>query len=82
MMPADGDFDVPEADLGLRTGFLLLERLKQIPEFQIPIIVLTANAAYEEELEGKVAHFFVKPVAYGQLKATIEKLRNSKEVEQ
>ena len=77
MMPADGEFDVPDADLGLRTGFLLLEKLREIPNFKIPIIVLTANAAYEEELNGKVDHFFVKPVAYSQLKQKIEELRGN-----
>ncbi len=31
MMPADGEFDMPDADVGLRTGFRLLENSVKSP---------------------------------------------------
>ena len=77
MMPIDNDdeFKEHETNYGLRTGFLLLSKIKQITGFTAPIIVLTANYEIEEELKGKVGYFLRKPVPYAQLKAAIDKLR-------
>ncbi len=79
MMPIDNDdeFKVLETDYGLRTGILLLIKIKQIGGFVAPIIVLTANYEIEEELKGKVSHFLRKPVPYAQLKAAIDKFRTN-----
>lgn len=71
MMPADGEFDVPESQYGLRTGFLLLDKLHTIEGFRTPIIVLTANASFEDELGKKIERFLVKPVAYNILVGTL-----------
>lgn len=73
MMPPDNEFDVPESQFGLRTGFLLLDKLQKIDGFNTPIIVLTANASFEEELQGKAKAFLVKPVPYEKLKKAIQK---------
>lgn len=71
MMPADGEFDVPESQFGLRTGFLLLDKLKKLDGFQTPIIVLTAAAQYKDDLFHEVWKFHVKPVPYETLKNAI-----------
>jgi CheY-like chemotaxis protein len=73
MIPPDGEFDVPESQYGLRTGFLLLDKLQTVDGFNTPVIVLTANASFEEELQGKVKAFLVKPVPYENLKKAIRK---------
>jgi len=76
MMPIDNEneFKVLDTDYGLRTGVLLLNKIKEIYTFTAPIVVLTANYEIEEELKGKVNHFLRKPVPYAQLKAAIDKL--------
>jgi len=74
MIPADGEFDVPESDYGLRTGILLLETLRGIPSFEIPVIVLTARRDTEEELKGKVDRFLHKPVPFDELSAAIREV--------
>jgi CheY-like chemotaxis protein len=76
MMPIDNEdeFRVLETEFGLRTGVLLLKKIKEIEGFNAPIIVLTANYEIEEELKGQVDHFLRKPVPYAHLKAAIDKL--------
>ena len=77
MMPADGIFAEKKTDYGLRTGIFLLEELRAITGFDLPIIVLTANSDFEEELAGRVDVFLQKPVAYQTLKKEIDRFMNS-----
>jgi len=78
MMPADGIFAEMNTDFGLRTGIFLLEKLREINGFDIPIIVLTANSDFRTELQQRVNVFLQKPVAYQTLKKEIDKLMLAK----
>ena len=77
MMPADGIFAEMDTDYGLRTGIFLLHELRAIDGFDLPIIVLTANDDFHEELKEQVDVFLLKPVAYQTLKKEIDRFLNS-----
>lgn len=74
MMPPDGEFDTPDAEYGLRTGILFLDRLHELQTFRTPIIVLTASDEHRSEIERQVARYLKKPVPYGTLKGIIDEL--------
>lgn len=76
MMPPDEQFDLPEVKDGLRTGFLLLQKFREIPELVCPVIILTANAEFCTEVEAMGLSFLKKPAPYELLKAEIMKRAN------
>lgn len=74
MMPTDGEFDTEETDLGLRTGIILLEKIQTLSHFSTPIIVLTANEEFKDEVSPKVDKFLLKPTPYQVLKSIIQEV--------
>ena len=78
MMPVEGEFAGSENGNGLDTGVTLLEKIKAISGFELPVIVLTANHTVADRLRGKVQRFLHKPVPYAKLKAAVDELMNQK----
>ncbi len=75
MMPAEGEFDPEECEGGVRTGIVLLEKLRKIPEAQnIPVLAFTAYSKLQEALRGKVGKFLLKPARYDKIEAAIKEL--------
>ena len=78
MMPPDGDFNIEDAQYGLRTGILFLAKLKSLPDFKTPVIVLTASDEFKDEVKTQVHHYLKKPVPYGTLREIIDHLMPQK----
>jgi CheY-like chemotaxis protein len=56
-------------------GTKAIEYMRGDERYQhIPIIVITANEGYGDQLDGQVDRFFVKPIELREILATVEQL--------
>ncbi len=83
MMPPDDSINIEASNQGRRTGLLLLEKITELTQSKIPVILLTARQALEEELDElglnkQVAAYLRKPTSTTEIVNRIEQIVNSR----